>query len=210
MIDVLIIDDHAIVREGLKQILADREDMTVTGEADDGGKALQLLSEKKFNVAVLDISLPGRNGLEVLKEIRKLHPRTQVLMLTVHAEEQYAVRALRAGAAGYLTKESAPDELVTALQRIAMGKKYLTLSLAEHLAMTLGEDRAQPPHELLSDREYQVMCMIASGQKITRIAEELNLSVKTVSTYRARLLHKLNVSSNAEVTRYVMDYSLDP
>ena len=129
MIDVLIIDDHAIVREGLKQILADREDMTVTGEADDGGKALQLLSEKKFNVAVLDISLPGRNGLEVLKEIRKLHPRTQVLMLTVHAEEQYAVRALRAGAAGYLTKESAPDELVTALQRIAMGKKYLTLGL---------------------------------------------------------------------------------
>lgn len=208
MIKILIADDHAIVREGLKQIVADTSDMIVTAEASDGHEVLALLSKNNYDVVVLDMAMPGLTGLDILKQIKRETPELPVLILSVHPEEQYAVRALKAGASGYLTKERAPDELITAIRKVSMGGKYITSSLAEKLAFELEVDAEKPPHKTLSDREFQVMCMIAKGRTIKNIAEELYLSPKTVSTYRSRILEKMKMKSNEELTHYVINNHL--
>lgn len=208
MIKILVADDHTIVREGLKQIVGEVGDMMVADEAGNGQEALQKIREGNFDVVLLDISMPGRSGLEVLKDIRAERPKLPVLILSMHSEEQYAVRALRAGASGYLTKASAPDELIGAIRKVSRGRKYVTASLAEKLALELDADSRKPPHELLSDREYQVMLMLASGKSVTEIADELCLSVKTISTYRSRILEKMNMKKNAELTLYAVQNGL--
>jgi DNA-binding NarL/FixJ family response regulator len=208
LIKILIADDHAVVREGLKQIVADTSDMIVTDEASDGHEVLTLLSENNYDVVVLDIGMPGPSGLDILKQIRRESLNLPVLILSVYPEEQYAVRALKAGASGYLTKESAPDELITAIRKVSMGGKYITSSLAEKLAFELELDAEKPPHESLSDREFQVMCMIAKGKAIKDIAEELYLSPKTVSTYRSRILEKMKMKSNGELIHYAINNHL--
>lgn len=207
-IRVLIADDHAIIRQGLKQILSDTDDMEVSGEADGGISAIQLIREKPYDVVLLDVSMPDRNGIDTLKQIKKEMPKLPVLMLSMHPEEQYAIRALRAGAAGYLSKQGAPEQLVTAIRQVASGKKYVSAAVAEELANAIGEDLERPPHEKLSDREYQTLCMISSGKTLTQIAEQLNLSVKTVSVYRARLLEKMKLRNNAELTHYGLKHGL--
>jgi DNA-binding NarL/FixJ family response regulator len=208
MIRILIADDHAIVREGLKQIVADTSDMIVTAEASDGHEVLTLLSKNNYDLVVLDMAMPGLTGLDILKQIKRETPKLPVLILSVHPEEQYAVRALKAGASGYLTKERAPDELITAIRKVSMGGKYITSSLAEKLAFELEVDTEKPPHKTLSDREFQVMCMIAKGRTIKNIAEELFLSPKTVSTYRSRILEKMKMKSNEELTHYAINNHL--
>jgi len=207
-IRVMIADDHAIVRQGLRQILSDTEDMEVAGEACNGVEALRLSREGEWDVVLMDVSMPDRNGIDALKLIRKEQPRLPVLILSMYPEEQYAIRALKAGAAGYLTKQSAPDLLVTAIRQVASGKKYVSASLAMELADAITDDTDRPLHERLSDREYQTLCMIASGKTLTEIAEELNLSVKTVSVYRARLLEKMRLRNNAELTHYGLKFGL--
>ena len=208
MIKVLIADDHALVREGLKQVIGKHSDIEVTGEAKNGQEALEKVWKEDFDVVLLDISMPGRSGMDILKEIKSAKPELYVLMLSMHPEEQYAVRALKSGASGYLTKESAPDELIEAIRRVSMGLKYVTRSLAEKLAMDLGIDHDKPLHEQLSDREFQVMQMIAGGHTIKEIAENLSLSVKTISTYKSRILEKMNMKSNADLTSYIMENDL--
>jgi len=208
MIKILIADDHAIVRAGLKQILEGTSDLMVAGEVASGREVLELIRQEEFNVLVLDISLHGKSGLDVLKNVKSENPQLPVLVLSMHPEEQYAVRVLKAGASGYLTKESAPDELIAAIRKVARGGKYITASLAERLAFELEHNASQPIHASLSDREYSVMCLLASGKTVTAIAEELCLSPKTISTYRARILEKLRLKTNAEVMRYAMQHGL--
>lgn len=204
MTKILVVDDHAIVRQGLKQILAETPDLVVTGEASSGEEALQKIRTAQWDVVVLDISLPDPNGLIVLQQIKSEYPHLPVLVLTMHAEDQYAVRVLKAGAAGFLTKESAPDQLVSAIKRVASGGRYISPSLAEKLVSDLGSDPRKPRHQVLSDREFQVLCMIASGKTLTKIAEELGVSVKTVSTHRTRLLKKMRLTNNAELVHYAI------
>lgn len=205
---VLIADDHAIVRRGLIQILTDAWKTVTVGEARDVPEVLRLASEQDWDIVVLDISMPGRNGLEALKELRQVRPRTPVLILTTHPAEQYAIRVLRAGAAGYMTKESAPEHLVEAVRRVTAGGKYISPALAELLAASVADDSEKPPHESLSDREYQVLCMIASGKTVGQIALELSLSDKTISTYRARILEKMGMKTNADLTHYAISNRL--
>lgn len=205
---VLIADDHAVVRRGLKQFFQERTDMVVAGEASNGLEALEMVRREDWDVLVLDISLPLRNGMEVLQEVRRMKPHLPVLMLSVYPEEQFGLRVLKAGAAGYLNKASALDELVTAINRIVGGGKYISPALAERFAHELSGDLNRAPHELLSDREYDVMRMLGAGKPPGYIAQELVLSVKTISTYRARVLNKLNLKSNAELIRYVMEHDL--
>jgi two-component system invasion response regulator UvrY len=207
-IRVLIADDHAIVREGLKQIIGDGGDLIVAGEAANGQQALQRLRTADIDVLLLDISLPDRNGIDILKQAKKEHPALAVLILTMHREDQYAIRAMKAGASGYLNKQSAPAELVTALRDVASGRKYISPSLAQELANRIGSDAAHPPHEYLSDREYQTLVMISSGKTVGNIADELSLSVKTISMYRSRLLQKMKMRHNAELTHYAIRYRL--
>jgi len=208
MIRILIADDHAIVREGLKQIISEIPDMIVADEASSGHEVLNKVFKNHYDVVVLDITMPGRGGLDVLKLIKAQKPKLPILVLSVHPEEQYAVRTLKAGASGYLTKESAPDELILAIRKISVGKKYVSSSLAEKLALELEIDVGKPIHETLSDREYQVMCMITSGRTAKDIAEELFLSEKTISTYRARILEKMKMKSNIELTHYAIKHGL--
>jgi len=210
MIRILIADDHAIVHRGWKQIVADEPDMVVAGEAATGEEALMLIRRQSWDVVVLDLSMPGRGGLEVLKELRQERRRVPVLVLSMHPEEQFAVRALRLGAAGYLTKESAPEELVKAIRKAVAGGRYVSASLAEKLAGHLGREAwdERPPHEILSDREYLVLRLIASGKSVSTIADELALSVKTISTYRARILEKMGMKNNAELTHYAISRGL--
>lgn len=208
MIKVVVVDDHAVVREGLKRIVSESGGMTVTGEAADGHEALRVIKSEPCDVVLLDITMPNKSGLDVLKELHAESPRLPVLVLSMHPEDQYAVRVLRAGAAGYVTKESAPSKLVQAIRKVVRGGKYVSPSLAEKLVFDLGTDMDKPVHEILSDREYQVMCMIASGKTVTHIAEELALSVKTISTYRVRILEKLRMTNNAEITRYAIKEGL--
>jgi len=203
MVRVLIADDHPIVRRGLKQIVADQPDMTVT-EAGDGPEALRLADKGGFDVVLLDINMPGISGLDVLSQIRSRQPNLPVLVLSAHSEAEFAVRILKAGASGYLNKELAPEELVKAIRRVIGGKKYVSPAVAELLADSLGKDENEP-HASLSDREYQVMLLIAAGKTVSEIAEEIALSVKTVSTYRARILEKMNLKNNAELMRYVIE-----
>ena len=208
MIRVLVADDHAVVRRGVIQILSEESDILVAGEASSGQEALQAVQQHRYEVVLLDISLPDRNGLEVLSQLQALNPDLRVLILSVYPEEQYAVRALKAGAAGYLTKESTPDELLIAVRKVASGGKYVSLALAEKLAFLLEEKRPIARHEMLSDREDQVMRLLAAGKTVSEIAETLSLSVKTVSTYRTRILEKLQLSNNAEIMRYALQHGL--
>jgi two-component system invasion response regulator UvrY len=208
LIRIIIADDHAIVREGLKQILADSKDIVVTGDAENGVDAVKLVRKDDCDVLLLDISMPDRSGIEVLKQIKKESPKLAVLMLSMHREDQYAVRSLKAGASGYLNKQSAPNELVDAIRLVAAGRKYISPALAQELANQVGEDREVPLHETLSDREYQTFIMIASGKTVSDIAEELSLSVKTISMYRSRLLQKMKLRNNAELTHYAIKNEL--
>ena len=203
-IRVFIADDHAIVREGLKQILAEQRDIIVAGEAETGLDAVKLFRKSRCNVLLLDISLPDRNGIEVLKQIKSEKPELAVLMLSMHREDQYAIRSLKAGAAGYLTKQSAPRELVNAIRQVAGGQRYVSAQLAQALAAQIGENHEAPIHESLSDREYQTLTMIASGKTVSEIARDLSLSVKTVSEYRSRLLAKMKLKTSAELTHYAI------
>ena len=210
MIKVLIADDHALFREGLKKVIGQHSDIEVLGEASNGQEALEKVWKEDFDVLLLDISMPGRSGIDILKEIKnaKHQPKPKILMLSMHPEEQYAVRALKAGASGYLTKESAPDEIIEAIRRVSLGLKYVTLSLAEKLAIELEFDSEKPLHEQLSDREYQVMQMIARGHTIKKIAEKLFLSSRTISTYKSRILEKLNIKNNADIISYIKEHNL--
>jgi two-component system, NarL family, invasion response regulator UvrY len=205
---VLIADDHAVVRRGLIQLLADEYPALSVGEARDAAEVLQLARAQDWDIIILDISMPGRNGLEVLKELRQAWPKVSVLVLTSHPEEQYALRVLKAGAAGYMTKEGAPEHLIEAVRRVAAGGRYVGPKLAELLAANVGVDAERPPHESLSDREYLVLCLIGSGKTVGEIAAELSLSVKTVSTYRARLLEKMGMKTNAELMIYAIKNGL--
>jgi len=207
MIRVLLADDHAVVRRGLKQILAETEDIRTEGEVDSGAGVLREVRAKKYDMVLLDITLPDQNGLEVLGQLRAAHPNLPVLMLSVHPEEQYAVRALTGGAAGYLTKDSAPEEMVAAIRKVYRGGKYVSGALAERLAGLLGSKEGAP-HEALSEREFQVMLLLANGKSVSEIANRLALSAKTVSTYRSRLMEKLGMKSIAELVRYVMEQGL--
>jgi DNA-binding NarL/FixJ family response regulator len=207
-IRVFIADDHAIVREGLKQILGDSPDIVVAGEAENGVDAIKLFRKSKCHVMLLDISLPDKSGIDVLKQVKKERPETAVLMLSMHREDQYAIRSLKAGAAGYLTKQSAPKELVTAIRQVATGQKYVSAALAQELAAAVGEDHEAALHDTLSDREYQTLTMIASGKTVSDIARELSLSVKTISEYRARLLVKMKLKNSAELTHYAIKNQL--
>lgn len=208
MIRVLMADDHAIVRKGLRQILAEGDNPCQVEEANSGQEVMKKVYDGNWDILVLDISLPDRNGLDLVKEIKHVKPKLPILMLSVYPEEQYALRALKAGVSGYLNKDSAPDQLVQAIERIVSGGKYISLSLAESLATTIGAGREGDPHEALSDREFTVLLRIGAGKSVSEIADELGLSVKTVSTYRTRILEKMNMSSNADLIRYVIDYKL--
>ena len=208
MIKVLIVDDHAVVREGLKRILEIRGDIAVTGEAGNRDDTLTKVRGDAFDVVVLDLALGRDNGLEVLKHIKSEQPKLPVLILSMQPEEQYASRLLKAGAAGYLSKESAPSELVNAVIKVSNGGRYVSPAIAERLAFEIGSPTTDTPHERLSDREFQVFQMIASGKGLTQIADELGVSVKTVSTHRARILAKLGIKNNAELIHYALKQGL--
>jgi len=205
---ILIVDDHAIVREGLKQILAEIDDIEVAGEADCSSRALQMTRRESWDMVLMDITMPDRSGIETLELMKKEHPGLQVLMLSMHRETQYAVRALKSGAAGYLNKQSAPAQLVDAIRMVASGKKYISAEVAQELASQVSGERDSLPHEGLSNREYQTLCMIASGLPVSAIADKLALSVKTISMYRARLLKKMQLKNNAELTHYAIKNGL--
>lgn len=208
MTNILIADDHSVVRQGLKQILAAEPDMLVVGEAKDFGETLEAVRDLAWDVLILDYSMPGGNGLQVLKKIKHSYPRRPVLILSMHPEDAIAISALRAGAAGYISKESASEELTVAIRKAISGKKYVSATLAEKMAVELEEGSEGLPHESLSDREYRVMWMLASGKSITHIAEELALSPNTVSTYRIRILKKLKLENNADLVRYAVKHGL--
>ena len=204
MLNILIADDHPIVRRGLKQILAETPQMAVVDEASNGREVLSKVKQRDYDIVLLDISMPGMNGVDTLKELKAQKPDLHVLVLSIHPEEQYALRVLKAGASGYLTKDSAPAELVTAMQRVSSGRKYISPSLADKLALNLQANVELAAHEALSDREYHVMCLIASGKTMRDIADELSLGIKTINTYRARLLKKMKMKNNAELIRYAL------
>ena len=208
MIRVVIADDHAIVRQGLRQILATHGDFEVIGEAANHGEVMQLIRREAFDVLLLDIAMPGKNGIDTLKQVRLERPKLPVLMLSMYPEDQYAFRALKAGASGYLTKMTAADQLVDAIRTITRGRKYITPELAESLAESFDRDTEIEPHSLLSDREFQTLKLIASGKPLAQIGAELALSPKTVSVYRARLLAKLGLHTNADLTRYAIEHKL--
>jgi len=205
---ILIADDHGVVRQGLKEIIANAPDLVLVGEAATGDEALEKALKLDCDMLVLDITMPGRNGLDIMRELKAQKPDLRVLMLSMHPEEQYAVRALRAGAAGYLNKESAPQELMAAIEKVARGGRYISSSLAEIIAFNLTGGGEGKPHDALSDREYQVLCMIGAGKTVRQIADELMLSAKAIGTYRQRLLEKMNVSGNAELIRYALQNRL--
>lgn len=204
MMRVLIVDDHAIVRRGLRELLADEFHGAEFGEASDARQAWEELRAKKWDVALLDIALPGKSGLDLLKELKAQWPNLPVLVLSAHPEDQFAVRALKAGAGGYMTKECAPEELAKAIRKILAGGRYVSAALGEKLAMGVTKDLSCLPHETLSDREYEVMSCIASGKSVKEIAEELSLSAKTISTYRVRVLEKLRLKNSAEIVQYAV------
>lgn len=208
MIRVLIADDHAIVREGVKRIIAAAGGMTVVGEAADGPELLALLVNTPCDVVLMDLAMPGGSGLELIADVRRTRPKIPVLVLTMHPEDQYAVRTLMAGAAGYLYKGNPPDQLITAIRTVGSGKPFVTPAVAAQLATHVDAVSEKPPHERLSNREYEVLCLIASGKSVSESARELGLSVKTVSTFRTRILEKLGLSHNAELTRYALKHGL--
>jgi DNA-binding NarL/FixJ family response regulator len=207
-IRILIVDDHAILRAGLRQLLAEKFSSATFGEAGNAQQALDLLDNATWDVMLLDMAMPGRGGLDVLSQLKDIQPTTKALVLTMHPVDQYAVRVLKSGAYGYLTKESAPDEIVAAVEKVLAGGKYVTAALAEKLMAHLNDSVDKKPHEMLSDREYQVLLQLASGKSVKEIGSELSLSVKTISTYRTRIFEKLQFRSNADVVRYARDEGL--
>lgn len=207
MIRILIADDHAVVRQGLIQIVSDTSDIVVSDEASNGREVLAKISKNKYDVVVLDVGMPDFSGLDILNEIKRENPELPVLMLSIYPEEQYAVRALKAGASGYLTKKVAPKELIRAIRKVYSGGKYITSTLAERLAFYLAGDE-KPPHESLSDREFQVMFMLAEGKRVKDIAKALFISDKTVSSYKSRIFEKMRMTSNAELIRYAIKHRL--
>lgn len=208
MIRIVIADDHAIVREGLKQVLAAAPDLSIVAEAQNGHEVLQRVRELEFEMLLLDMSMPGRSGIELIKQVRSEKPRLRILVLSMHQEEQYAVRAIRAGASGYLTKESAPAQLVSAIRKVAGGGAFVSSEVAEQLALEAMPQTDGPPHGRLSDREFQIFLALATGKSVTDIAKELTLSVKTVSTHKARLMEKMNLANPAELVRYALHHRL--
>jgi DNA-binding NarL/FixJ family response regulator len=208
MINILIADDHVIVRKGMIQVLSSAADITVADEVGTGNDAIKKIRQKKYDVVVLDISLPGKNGLEVLKQIKLEYPALPVLILSMYSEDHYAVRVLKAGGAGYITKENANNELVDAIRMIAKGRKFITPSLAEKLADELHPADEKLPHEKLTDREFNILCLIAKGRSSSEIADDLSLGIKTVATYRTRLLEKMGMKSNSEITYYAVQNKL--
>jgi two-component system invasion response regulator UvrY len=209
MIRILVADDHPIVREGLKRILDAQPDFTVVAEAASGPEAVDLAQRQQADVVLLDVSMPGRGGIETTHEVKRRVPHAHVLILTIHAEDHFAIRCLREGADGYLTKDAAPERLVEAVRKVHQGGKYVSAALAERLALNLDAKGARPPHERLSTREFDVMRFLAAGRTVSEIAADLNLSVKTVSTYRTRILEKMGMKNNAEIMRYAVDEGLD-
>lgn len=208
MVRIIIADDHTVVRKGLKQILLEEFPSAHIEEVSDAEELLKKVMKSEWDVVISDLSMPGRSGLESLQQIKQHYPRLPVLILSVHSEEHYAIRVLKAGASGYLSKDTAPDELVKAVNRVLLGKKYITASIAEKLASTLDQDSEKPSHEHLSDREFEVLKLIASGKSVSDIAAMLSLSVTTVSTYRARILTKMNMKTNADLTLYAIENKL--
>ncbi|MDH4286300.1 MAG: response regulator transcription factor [Gallionella sp.] len=208
MIKILIADDHAIVRGGLKQLLSGESGFSVAGEASDGLEALKRLREQPFDVLLMDMSMPGRSGIELIKQVKSEHPKLAILVLSMHKEEQYALRAMKAGASGYLTKESAPELLISAIRKVAQGGVFITPGAAERMAVELYGNNEAPAHTLLSDREYQVFRMIVAGTPINAIADELSLSVKTISTHKTRVLQKMRMSNAAELIHYAIRHQL--
>ncbi len=204
MIKILIADDHPLVREGLKKILKDESDMEVQFEARNSQEVLEFIEGHDLDAVVMDISMPGKSGLDALKEIRQRFPKLPILFLSMHPEDRFAVRAIRLGAAGYLTKESAPRELVKAIRKVVRGGKYITQTVAEKLALEVEAATEKPIHETLSDREFQILCLIASGKSVKVIAGELSLSTHTVNTYRARILEKMSMKTNVDLTQYAI------
>lgn len=204
MKSLLIVDDHAVVRQGLRQILAQEFHPDRIDEASNAEEALNLVLKNTYDLVMLDISMPGRSGLELLRDIKYQQPSLPVLVLSVHPEDQMGVRILKAGASGYVNKDCDPEELVRAVQKVASGGRYVSPTLAERLVMDIQSDSGKPPHELLSDREFEVLCAIARGKSVSEIARDLALSVKTVSTYRTRILEKMHMKTNAELTHYAV------
>lgn len=208
MIRVLLADDHTILREGLKQILSDCQDMVVGGEADNGHAALKMIRSEDWGVVVLDMSMPGKSGLELIKQIKSEKPRLPILILSMHREDQYAVRTLRAGASGYLSKDSASSQLVSAIRKVAGGGIYVNPAMAEKLAFSLRPESDAPPHTLLSDREYQIFMLLLQGRSISEIGEELNLSVKTVSTHKTHIMQKMEVDNMTALVKYAIRHRI--
>ncbi|HQW82953.1 MAG TPA: response regulator transcription factor [Ferruginibacter sp.] len=208
MLRILIADDHSIVRKGLKQILLDEFPAAQIEEVPDAEGLIKKVMAEKWDVVVSDLSMPGRSGLDALQQIKASHPNLPVLILSIHPEEQYALRALKSGASGYLSKDTAPDELVKAVQKVLLGKKYISQSIAEKLANTFSSGTKKSPHENLSDREFDVMKLLANGKSVSEIAEMFSLSVTTVSTYRARVMAKMDLKSNSDLTRYAIENNL--
>jgi DNA-binding NarL/FixJ family response regulator len=206
---ILLVDDHAVIHQGLKRILSDEFQEATFGEARHPQEALDRVSRERWDLVLLDVDLPGRGGLDVLKQMRAEHPKLPILMFSMHSEEQFAVRALKAGASGYVTKDSDSERLVEAIHKVIRGGRYVSAALAEKLAADLSRDVSPISHEILSDREFEVMRMIAEGKTTTAIADLLSLSVKTVSTYRARILEKLQLETTSELIRYAIDHGLD-
>jgi two-component system, NarL family, invasion response regulator UvrY len=209
MINICVVDDHRVVHEGIRQMIAGNRDMMVTAEAGDQETAMSVLCTEACDVLILDISIPGVNGLDLLKKIRAAYPNLRILVFSMHHEDQYGIRALRAGAAGYLTKDCAAVQLVDAIRTIGRGRKYVSAALRDRLVFDVKNEGGKAPHELLSDREYQVLRMIGSGKSVTIIAAELHLSVKTVSTYRSRMLEKLQLKNNPELMRYAVKHEVE-
>jgi two-component system invasion response regulator UvrY len=205
---ILVVDDHAVVRRGLKQIVSDSLDVVVVDEAKNGEEAVAQVQKSRHDLVLLDISLPGRTGLDVLKDLKAIQPDLPVLMLSIHPEELFAIRALKAGASGYLTKACPPEELILAIRKVLMGDKYISANVAQLFISNLDKNHPTLPHQSLSDREYQVMCMISQGKTPKQIANELKVSIKTVSTYHSRMLEKMKMQSNAEITRYCLEHEL--
>ena len=208
MLRILIADDHAIIRKGLKQILLEEYPSAIIEEANDAEGVIKKTIGNEWDIVICDLSMPGRSGLDVVQYIKQNFPKLPVLILSIHPEEQYAIRVLKAGAAGYLSKDAATEELVKAVQRVLQGRKYISSSIAEKMAAELDQDTTRPPHEVLSNREFDIFKMIASGKGVSEIAEQLSLSITTVSTYRARILIKMNMKTNTELIRYALENKL--
>ncbi len=208
MIKILIADDHSVVRRGIKQILSDESDMQVLGEASNSDEIFAQLDKQKWDLLILDITMPGKSGLDCLIEIRQKEPDLKILILSMHPEEEIALRAIKTGADGYLNKDSVPGELIRAIKKVVAGGKYISSTLAETLIFSVNNQSNKLPHEILSEREFQVLCLLASGNSLTQIADKFSLSVKTISTYRSRILEKMDLKSNVDITHYAIKHKL--